>query len=180
MRENLVKFVPDMENLYSQGLFFGIVLAILTSALDTTVKPQTMSMDCTMNFMGGINNIDHNGVNYTINGRGHLIQMINDKWVIDGVQMTMDEMIAKGIATKEGERADGKNINIIVNGDVERIDGNVNLLGVKGNVRRINTSHGDITVNGDVDGDVHTNYGDITCGNIDGDARTNFGNIYRK
>lgn len=95
-------------------------------------------------------------------------------------RMTMDEMIAKGIATKEGERADGKNINIIVNGDVERIDGHVNLLGVKGNVRRINTSHGDITVNGDVDGDVHTNYGDISCGNIDGDARTNFGNIYRK
>ena len=94
--------------------------------------------------------------------------------------LTMDEMIAKGIATKEGERADGKNINIIVNGDVERIDGHVNLLGVKGNVRRINTSHGDIAVNGDVDGDVHTNYGDISCGNIDGDARTNFGNIYRK
>ena len=145
MRENLVKFVPDMENLYSQGLFFGIVLTILTSALDTTVKPQTMSMDCTMNFMGGINNIDHNGVNYTINGRGHLIQMINDKWVIDGVQMTMDEMIAKGIATKEGERADGKNINIIVNGDV---DGDVH------------TNYGDITC-GNIDGDARTNFGNI-------------------
>ena len=138
-----------------------------------------MNIDCTMNFMGGINNIDHNGVNYTINAKGHVIQMIGDKWIVDGVEMTMDEMIAKGIATKEGERADGKVINIIVNGDVERIDGNVNLLGVKGNVRRIDISKGDITINGNVDGDVETNYGDIHCGNIDGDAETNFGNIYR-
>ena len=80
-----------------------------------------------MNFMGGINGIEHNGVTYTINGEGHVIQMRGNKWVIDGVQMTMDEMIANGIATKEGESADGKVINIIVNGDVERIEGNVNL-----------------------------------------------------
>lgn len=73
--------------------------------------------------------------NYTIHCEGHTVQMINDKWIIDGVQMTMDEMIAKGIATKEGDSRGGKTTNIVVNGNVECIDGNINMLGVKGDVK---------------------------------------------
>lgn len=128
------------------------------------------------NFTGRNNHV----ANYTIHCEGHTVQMINDKWIIDGVQMTMDEMIAKGIATKEGDSRGGKTTNIVVNGNVERIDGNINMLGVKGDVKKISTNNGDITINGNVDGDVETHYGNITCGNVVGDVSTHFGDIYRK
>ncbi len=130
--------------------------------------------------MGGYTSLEQNGVTYSINGKGHIIQMAGDNWIVDGVTMTIAEMVAKGIATKDGDRAEGKAVTIIVNGDVERIEGNLTTVEVNGNVRKLQTTKGDITVNGVVEGDAVTNFGNITCGDIHGDAMSNFGSIHRK
>lgn len=129
-----------------------------------TGKGDFMRSNCTFNFMGGNTNLEQNGVTYSINGKGHIIQMAGDNWIVDGEPMTIDEMVAKGIAAKDGDRAEGKAVTIIVNG----------------NVRKLQTAKGDITVNGMVEGDAVTNFGNITCGDIHGDAISNFGSIHRK
>lgn len=133
----------------------------------------------TMNFYSTVDT-ELNGVKYTIDGRKHAVVMVDDKWMIDGREMTLEEMVKEGIATREGETAGAQTLTVLVNGNVERIEGMVTNIGVKGNVQGINTQKGDILVSGDVGGNVSTNYGNINCGNVSGYVNTNFGNIVRR
>ncbi len=59
-----------------------------------------MKSICTFNFFGGATSLEQDGATYIINGKGHVFQMAGNRWIVDGVAMTIDEMVTKGIATK--------------------------------------------------------------------------------
>lgn len=120
------------------------------------------------------------GKSITICG-GHSVSIDGDVFIVDGKKMTIDEMVANGIATYDGKSKDDKTLEITINGDVKSINGDASKFIVNGDCGSITTNMGDIDVKGNVGGNANTNMGNIMCGNVGGNATTNMGNVsYRK
>lgn len=103
-----------------------------------------------------------NGVNQTIRGFNN-IQCVNNRVIIDGVDVTPDSKI----------------VNITVTGDVRNIEGSFSDINVIGNVTgEVNTGSGDIEISGNVGGSVKTGSGDVEIGgSVSGSVRTGSGDI---
>lgn len=121
------------------------------------------------------------GEKYTINNYDNHLSFVNGEWYVNGEKMSLDEMVKKGIAKKEGAASKAENnIEITVQGNVERINGDkVNVI-VEESCGRIDTTYGNVKVWGNVEGDVESKFGNIECGNVSGDVNSKFGNISYK
>lgn len=112
---------------------------------------------------------------------GHSVSIVDGAFIVDGKKMTIEEMVANGVATYGGKAKDEKTLEVTINGDVKSINGDATKFVVNGDCGSITTNMGDIDVKGNVGGSAHTNMGNIMCGNVGGNASTNMGNIsYRK
>ncbi len=104
--------------------------------------------------------ISINGKSYT----GSNIQVINNRVIIDGKDVTT-------------EHADSKEISIVVEGSLDSLQVDyAKKIEVQGNVNSLTCASGDVTC-GNVQGNVKTTSGDIECSFIGGDVQTNSGDV---
>lgn len=102
-----------------------------------------------------------NGVKYS----GNNINMLNNKVVIDGINVTPD----------------AKNITISVEGNISTLSVDMcNKINITGNIGSLSTVSGDVEITGEVGGNVGTVSGDVKCGNISGSVKTVSGDIKNK
>lgn len=109
------------------------------------------------------------GSNIVINGvsiTGKNVQVINNRIIVDGKDMTPDE----------------KEININIDGHLNSLDvHNANSIVVQGDVTgNVKSHNGDVQIGGFVMGDVESHNGNISCSNVQGSVKTKNGNIQHK
>jgi hypothetical protein len=102
-----------------------------------------------------------------INGKtyfGNNIQVINNKVIIDGKDVT-------------AEHTDSKEISIVVEGNLDSLEVDcAKTIEVQGNVNSLSCTSGDVTC-GNVQGNVKTTSGDVECSFIGGDVQTTSGDV---
>jgi hypothetical protein len=113
---------------------------------------------------------------YTISGATHL-EMIDNKWFVNGEEMDLNEMVKRGVASEDGKSRAENVTEITIIGDVSRINGNFGKVIVEGSCNRVKTLSGNVEIRGDVGGDVSTTSGSVTCGNVEGDVSTTSGSV---
>lgn len=74
---------------------------------------------------------------------------------------------------------EGKEINIIITGDINSVNLGVGKIDIHGSVRnKVSSGPGDVTIMGDMIGDVKTGTGKVTVGgDLQGDVKTGTGNV---
>lgn len=98
---------------------------------------------------------------------GKSISINNDNVYIDGKLVKLD-----------GELAEAKTFNIVVEGNVESVDGSFTTVVVNGDAQKVKTMSGDATIMGSVNGDVGTMSGDVRVkGQVKGNVKTMSGDI---
>lgn len=101
--------------------------------------------------------------------QGRNVSIVNGQVIVDGKTVGMD-----------GELAEAKVFNIVVEGDADRVDGSFAKIRVQGSAGTVKSMSGDITVEGDVNGSAETMSGDVKVkGNVQGHVKTVSGDIRR-
>lgn len=99
--------------------------------------------------------------------QGRNVSIVNGQVIVDGKTVGMD-----------GELAEAKVFNIVVEGNADRVEGSFAKIQVHGSAGAVKTMSGGITVEGDVNGKVETMSGDVRVkGSIQGRVETVSGDI---
>jgi lipopolysaccharide assembly outer membrane protein LptD (OstA) len=118
-----------------------------------------------------------NGITYN----GNNLKMINNKVIIDGVDVSPDSKIINVLVHGDVNNLSVDSANeIVVAGDCSQVNTSSGDVEVGGNVDYINTTSGDVKVDGDVMENVATTSGDIECSKVGGNASTRSGDIDKR
>jgi hypothetical protein len=108
----------------------------------------------------------------TINGSifsgdvsGSSLVVMNGKVFVNGKEVTPD----------------GKEINIVVQGNIEKLEvGACSKITITGDVNDVKTQSADVEISGHVNGNIQTMSGDVDCGNVGGSIKTMSGDVKHK